>query len=333
LAVVHVKGSAGLQTPKLPILGYDFVFEVCAHDQTIYVPNIFVKSDSDAQYVEMASRVDANSCQTSSTIVKAANPDSITAILENKGVISEKISILESKIVEIGQKLDDEKKALGEIIKTQSESTDFKTKISESNKKILQLRQELNDARGDYSRFLFVLHATPSKSSVPSKFSFSGTPIEGTKATTLAVTPRVTGVGYNVVFEACAGMQDVRAPLVTVKSDIDSKDVVLANRISPNSCQIGTGQLTANDVNSIQIIFDNTEEFSAKISELENQIASWQADQAAAKRALAELVNKAQKPADYEDKVNHLTSIIVDLRNLINNAKSMLHGSLFAFYA
>jgi hypothetical protein len=128
-------------------------------------------------------------------------------------------------------------------------------------------------------------------------------------------------------------MQDVRAPLVTVKSDIDSKDVVLANRISPNTCQIGTGQLTANDVNSIQIIFDNTEEFSAKITELENQIAAWQADQAAAKRTLAELTKTAQKPADYEDRVNHLTSIIVDLRNLINNAKSTLHGSLFAFYA
>jgi hypothetical protein len=66
---------------------------------------------------------------------------------------------------------------------------------------------------------------------------------------------------------------------------------------------------------------------------LENQIAAWQADQAAAKRALAELVNKAQKPADYEDRVNNLTNNIIDLRNLINGAKSMLHGSLFAFYA
>src|SRR3990172_3397754 len=98
LAVVQVIGSAGIQTPKIPVIGYDFVFEVCALDQTIYVPNVFVKSDSAAQYVELASRVDANSCQTTSTIVKAANPDSIIATLENKGGISEKISLLESQI-------------------------------------------------------------------------------------------------------------------------------------------------------------------------------------------------------------------------------------------
>lgn len=332
LAVVQVKGTAGLQTPKLPVLGYNFVFEVCAQDQTIYVPTVFIKSDSSSQYVELASRVDANSCQTTSTIIKAANADSITATLENKGGLSEKISILESKIADLSQKLDAEKKGLSEIIK-ETQSNDYKTKISEANKKILQLRQELNDARADYSRFLFVTHSTSSKSNAPSKFSFSGQPIVGSQVNVLAITPQVTGGGYNVVFEACAGVNTIRAPLVTVQSDIDSKEVVLANRISPNSCQIGTGQLTANDEKSIQIILDNTEEFSAKISELENQIASWQADQAAAKRSLAELVNKAQKPDDYNDQVNNLTSMIVDLRNLINGAKSMLHGSLFAFYA
>ncbi|HEY4681313.1 MAG TPA: hypothetical protein VIH04_08640, partial [Nitrosarchaeum sp.] len=182
------------------------------------------------------------------------------------------------------------------------------------------------------SRFLFVLSTTPSKSTAPSKFSFSGIPIEGSKATILKVTEQLTGEGYNVVFEACAGAKAVRAPFTTVKSDIDSKNVILANKISPNSCQLGTGQIKAGDVNSIQVILENTEDFSAKVTDLETQIVKWQADLTDAKRSLAELVKTAQKPADYEERVNNLTSMIIDLRNLINNAKSNLQGSLFDFY-
>jgi len=332
LSVVEVKGSVGHLTPKLPIIGYDFVFEVCAFEQKIFVPEIFVKSDSDAQHIELAIDVDANTCQITSTTVKAANPDSITATLENKGEISAKISLLESKIADLGQKLDAEKKVLGQLVKSEDSSSDYKTKVSDSNKKIIQLRQEFNDARADYSRFLFVLSANPSKGSAPSKFTFSGTPIEGAKATILKVTQQVTGEGYNVVFEACASMKAVRAPLITVKSDIDSTNVVLANKISPNSCQLGTGQIKASDVNLIQIIFDNTEEFSAKITDLENQITQWQADLASAKRSLAELVKTAQKPADYEEEVNNLTSTIIDLRNHINLVKAALQGSLLDFY-
>src|SRR3990172_10053412 len=332
LSVVAVKGSAGKITPKAPIIGYDFVFEVCALAQKIFVPEIFVKSDSDAQYIELAIDVDANTCQITSIAVKAANPDSITATLENKGEISSKISLLESKIAGLDQKLDAEKKILGQLVKGEDSSSDYKAKVSDSNKKIIQLRQELNDARADYSRFLFVLSANPSKGSAPSKFTFSGTPIEGAKATILKVTQQVTGEGYYVVFEACAGVKAVRAPLITVKSDIDSKDVVLANKISPNSCQLGTGQIKASDLNSIQVIFDNTEEFSAKITDLENQITKLQEELTSAKRSLAELVKTAQKPANYEERVNNLTSTIVDLRNHINIVKSALQGSLLDFY-
>ncbi len=333
LAVVLVKGSAGIQTPKVPTIGYDFVFEVCALGKTIYAPEILVKSDSAAQRVELATNIDANTCQISSTIVKASNPDSITATLENKGGISANIVMLESKIADLSQKLETEKKSLGELLKMDTKSADYKAKISESNKKIIQLRQELNDARADYSRFLFVIYANPSKSSAaPTKFSFSGTPIEGAQSKKLSVVPQVSGEGYNVVFEACAGMKAVRAPLITVKSDIESKDVVLANRISPNSCQLGTGQLKASNEESIQVIFGNTEDFSNKVSDLENQITKWQADLSTAKRTLSELVKTAQKPADYEEKVNNLTTTIVDLRNLINNAKAAIQGSMLDYY-
>ena len=332
LEVVQIKGSAGKLTPKLPVIGYDFVFEVCAMEQKIFVPEIFVKSDSDAQHIELAMAVDANTCQITSTTVRAANPDSITATLENKGEISAKISLLESKIADLGQKLDAEKKVLGQLVKSEDSSSDYKAKVSDSIKKIIQLRQEFNDAKADYSRFLFVLSATPSKASTPSKFTFSGTPIEGAKATILKVTQQVSGEGYNVVFEACASMKAVRAPLITVKSDIDSKDVVLANKISPNSCQLGTGQLKASDVNSIQVIFDNTEKFSAKITELEDQITKWQEDLTSAKRSLAELIKTAQKPVDYEERINNLTSTIVDLRNRINILKVGLQGALLDFY-
>ncbi|HXV66458.1 MAG TPA: hypothetical protein VD731_04455 [Nitrosopumilaceae archaeon] len=332
LATVQVKGTAGTQTPKIPIIGYDFVFEVCALGKTIYAPEILVKSDSAAQRVELATNIDANTCQTSSIIVKASNPDSITGTLVNTGGISANIVMLETKISDLSQKLESEKKILNDLVKVDTKSADSKAKIAESNQKIIQLRQELNDARADYSRFLFVIFTNPSKSSATTKFSFSGTPIEGAQATKLSVIPQVSGEGYNVVFEACAGTTAVRAPLITVKSDIESKDVVLANRISPNSCQLGTGQLKASNEDSIQVIFGNTEDFSKKVTDLENQITTWQADLATAKRSLAELVKTAQKPANYEEQVNTLTQTIVDLRNSINNAKAALQGAMLDYY-
>ncbi|MFB5631517.1 MAG: hypothetical protein ACE5RN_08000 [Nitrosopumilaceae archaeon] len=332
LDVVKVTGTPSTQTPKVSIIGYDFVFEVCALDKKIYAPDVFIKSDSAAQHVELPNNIEPNECVISSTIIKAANPDTITATLVNKGGISEKISILESKITELSQKLDTEKKSLSEFAKQESKPADYKALVSESTKKISELRTELNDARADYSRFLFILYVTPSKASTPTKFTFSGVPIEGASATILSITQQVSGNGFNVVFEACAGEKAVVAPLVTVKSDIDSKDVVLAKRISPNTCQLGTGQLNATDQNSIQVMLDNTEEFSAKVGELETKIAQWQSELANEKRTLAEIVKVAQKPADYEMKVSELTKKITELRDMINSAKSSLQGSLFDFY-
>lgn len=332
LAVVKVTGTPSTQTPKVSTIGYDFVFEVCALDKKIYAPDVLIKSDSASQHVELPNNIEANTCVLSSTIVKAANPDTITATLVNKGGISEKISMIESKIADLSQKLDAEKKSLSELSKQESKPADYKTLVSESTKKINELRTELNDARGDYSRFLFILYVTPSKASAPTKFTFSGVPIEGASTKILSITQQVSGEGFNVVFEACAGEKAVIAPLVTVKSDIDSKDVVLANRISPNTCQLGTGQLKATDQNSIQVMLDNTEAFSAKVAELESKIAQWQSDLANEKRTLAEIVKIAQKPADYEMKVSELTNKIIELRNMINNAKANLQGSLFDFY-
>jgi len=74
-----------------------------------------------------------------------------------------------------------------------------------------------------------------------------------------------------------------------------------------------------------QIIFTKNKNLITKIADISQRLE-------AEKKSLGEIVKTETQSADYKERVNNLTVMIVDLRNLINNAKANLQGSLFDFY-
>jgi predicted nucleic acid-binding Zn-ribbon protein len=335
LAVVKVAGDAGRLETAPRTVAYDFIFEVCAQDTKIRAPEVLVKSDSEVKSVKLVSAIDKNTCNVSAVKIKAASPDSITGTLVNKGGITERISGLENRVQTLQEQLVTEKKSIDDLSKMEIKPEDYKQKVGESSNNIRELRTDLNNAREELYRYFFIFYAKQDKISeykVP--LSFSGTPIEGASANKLSVTSQVTGGGYNVVFEACAGQVIVRAPMVNVESDTEKVSVNLANKISPNSCQLSTAQIKASKPDSIIVKLANTGETSSKVTDLENKITQLQQNVADAKKQLNELVRLApeKRPADFDVKVNALTIKISDWREQINNNKTTLYRFLSGFY-
>jgi hypothetical protein len=180
------------------------------------------------------------------------------------------------------------------------------------------------------------LYVTPQKFDTKQTLSFGGTPIEGSIVNKLSVTQQLASTeqpyGYNVVFEVCAGPQIIRAPVVVVTSDIESTSVKMADRVIPNSCQLGTGKLKSENKDSITVSLANSGDATKVITELENRIVELQASIAKDKQALEELTKMAQKPMDYEQKVSELTNSIISNRDEINNTRALLHSLLYKFY-
>ena len=83
------------------VAGYVFIFDACSTSKVIRTPEIYVTSDSETKNVKLGSMLKANSCYTSSVMIKAADPNTISATLLNKGGISEKIQSLETQIADL----------------------------------------------------------------------------------------------------------------------------------------------------------------------------------------------------------------------------------------
>ena len=337
LIVTKVLGEAGKQTPKEKIIGYNYVFEVCATDKTITIPEIDVSSDSEAKHITLATKVLANTCETSATVIKASNPDSIKAVLTNKGGIADTQTTLENKVKELQEKIASEKSKLTTLTKEEVKPDNYKQSSSELSAKITELRIQLNQARSDLNKYLFLLHVQPSKANAAKgPLSFGGVPVEGELVNKLSIIPQVgvteTPPLYNVIYEVCAGATGIKAPSVKVESDFESKNIVLADRVAPNSCQMGTAKLKAENQDSITVSAIPTAEISAKISQLEAKILELEQTITSDKRTLTELTKKAQKPDDFDKQVTELTKKIVDDRNSINEAKTELYRILYLYY-
>ena len=347
LATVKQFGSEGKLSTDKRVIDYLYVFEVCANDKTIRLPEILVTSDSEAKTVKLAKRILANTCYTSSAVIKATSLDSIAGTITNKGIVSDKITELEMTVSSLQQKLDASKKSLADIAKQDSSSltAESKIKISEITNEIVKLRAELNQAKGELNKYLYALNAPQLKSSqfTKQKLTFTGAPIKDTSASIISISRQTTGNTdspdttsgsklYNVVFEACAGNEIVRVPEVRVDSDSEAKIVRVSEKISPNTCQMSTAKVNAVDTNSIKIEIANRADISFKIVELEKKIDVLISEQSTYQIQLNKLVVQSEKPADYEEQITDLSSKIIQLRNEIRDAKFQMYGNIYDVY-
>ncbi len=326
-AIPQATKTGKLQTTT-PIAGYNYIFEVCSTSIPIYAPQVVLKSDSDVKAFEMAENVKANSCILGATDIKAANPDSITPTLHNKGGISKSIAELESQVANLRVELSSERDKLKNLAPENTE--EYRKTVSESTSKILQLRSQLNDVRGDLNRHFFAVYSPEVFEKDPqTKFSFLGTAIEGETINKISVTKTLSGEKYDVVFEACAGKQIVRFPIILISSDSENLSIKLGDKISPESCQLTSVKIMAVDPESITILPENNAGQSNRIAELEIKIDDLKNQIVDAKKILNELIHDPSQPADRNERATELTNKIINLRIQINDARAELYNILY----
>ena len=254
------------------VAAYAYVFDACANSKVVRAPEIFVESDSETKSIKLASMLDANSCYTSSVIIKAADPVSISATLLNKGGISEKISSLESQITNLKERIT----AAKQKIPLDGEPN------PENLSNITSLKKDLKSLQDQLRRYLMVLYVPPTSdlSEIEPPKTLTGQPLDTLSTSLVSVTesvskPESSNVDlnrFNVVFEACAGKSDVRLPVIDVVSDSDSVTVKLVDRIIPESCQVGVAKINAVDSQSITVKITGNSQISKSISNLENKL-------------------------------------------------------------
>ena len=327
---------------------YIHVFEVCAKDKDIRAPEILVSSDSEVKTVKLAQKIKAEKCYTTSAKIKATDPNSVSTSLTNKGMITDKLAELEQKITEIKGKIAEAKKKLVPITNDNTSviNENEKQEIISTSDEIIQLRKDLNHAKGELNKYLFALHAPPQiKASefTKQKLTFTGVPLGNTSVNILTTTEQVMGnksqetamkdiKTYNVVFEACTDKEGLRVPEVKVTSDNDDKIVRIAEKIIANSCQMSTVKVNAMDPSSITLIIADRSDISSNIMDLEKEIERLAGEQAKYQTELNKIVVQSEKDTDYEKQVEELSEKIIQLRNEIKDTKFRLYGSIYEVY-
>jgi hypothetical protein len=329
ISVFGVEADSKIYRSSPPLKSYKVLFEVCANDLPIKGPEVILASQTATSYVKLAENIPANTCEINAGVVAAINPETIQLTLVNKGGVTEKITQLETKVSDLKQKLEAETSKLSARI--QEKDID---KQRERISSIVQLRTELNQAKEELNRYQFTLHSTPTIKSKDIEIfkSFSGAPLEGIVVNILAANKQLSGEGFDVAFEMCAGSQTVRIPLVTVTSDMESKIVKLADRIIPNTCQVTGAKIKASSSDSIKVVGGETPQRSSIALELDKKITELTKSLQAEKLALKDLTHFSPRPADFDEQAAKISDRIIELRTAINLAKAQLYYLLNQTY-
>ncbi|MDH3385956.1 MAG: hypothetical protein OEL77_08085 [Nitrosopumilus sp.] len=137
---------------------YKFIFEACSGESDILFPESLVRSDSEAKSIKIADSLEANSCQTSSTSIRAADKNSIQATIITDGHIPKLLTELGSKVLIIQEDIVKNKKDLVEITNQSPAPDNFEQKISEITNKIVNLKDELNQAKEEFNIIKYMTH-------------------------------------------------------------------------------------------------------------------------------------------------------------------------------
>ena len=323
LEKIPINIDLGRLASGTPVSGYNVVFEICASN-SIYAPDVLIRSDSESKRYELVAAINADSCVISASKIKAANTDSINITLLNKGDISAKIQTLQTELDSLKKQLSDVKQTFKDTSSPDSQK---------KSEQIVELRKQVNDKREELNRILFVIYASQTEKQKLEKFTFSGKPIEGESTSILSVLEATKTPGlYDVVFEVCAGKNTVRLPVVTINSDLQTTNVKIGDKISANSCQMSSGKIQAEDKESINIAPAGNEASSNKAANLEMLIGSMQNELVQEKQKLKSLIHNPDRPENFDELLESHVTKIIELRNQITNAKAEFSKILYLTY-
>ncbi len=329
-AVVKQTVAPGIASSNPAISSYHVIFEVCANDATIRLPEVIVTSDSETRFVKLVDRIPANTCEVNAVKIKAADKETIMLKLVNKGGVTKKITELENNVNDLTEKLNAERTKLSTRV-AQAESMSGFVPEEKRLATLADLRTQLNDAKSELNRYLYAHNMLPKIKTADLKVptSITGTPLTGIVVNKLSATPQlVEQGGCDVVFEICAGDQIVRIPSVLVTSGIESKTVKLADKISPNSCQVSGVKIKADSADAIQVTQGESIKQSSTVTNLEQKIAYLTKQLQAEKQALKDLTHLNPRPADFNDQASKITIKIIETRAEITLTKLQLFNLL-----
>jgi len=343
LQVVPLYKDEGIQQTKPNIiLNYNFVFEACAKSSLIRSPEILITTDSETKTVKLSQQIAPQSCQISSTVIKATDVNSIKANLVKKTDLSLMVGQLELRVSELKEKLATEKKYLSTISSQALTPENFQKKISETTDKIITLRNELNLAKAELQKNQYSLllgSKLPEPIKVPLKNKIVIPFVNNTKVNIPHVNPieiikKYSDAGrlktdaivssYNFVLEVCAGTEQIQYPEILVKSDSEIKSIKLSESLDPKSCQTTSTVIKAADTKTIEGLIVAIGEIPNQIKALEFKVESLKEQLSINKQALADLVTQKPVPDDLSKKVSELTAKVVQQRDELNQAREEL---------
>ena len=323
------------------IVDYNYVFKICAFEEKIKFPTVVVTSDSETKSIKLPRQISAEQCNTSAAKIKASDPDSISSRLLNHGGITEVITELESKIESLKSDITAQREKLS-FINAETPGNDRAKKVSAIHKKITDIRNELKNTRAELNKYSLLLSLSPTSDITPvvKGKSITGVSIDGVVSEIVSVNEALiqpedrpeNSMAYNVVFEICTD-STLRIPVVELTSDISSKIVKMAEKITSNSCQVSTGKIIAQNSNSISIKLAGQTLSSETIITLEKQIGTlkdlMQIEQ--------EKLNSASTSSSISKEeraiaISESTIKSQELRKEINALKVQLHKILLEIY-
>lgn len=157
IKITPVTAQEAIYKSQQRTVGYVYIFEACAGDSPIMSPEILVKSDSEVRSVKLATDLGPTACQISSTIIKAASPDTISGVLESEYTLTKMAIDNGKKVSDIKIIISEKNTELQSAIK-QPESDAKISKLAKITGELVDLRQQLKDARGEYYRVLFLIY-------------------------------------------------------------------------------------------------------------------------------------------------------------------------------
>lgn len=155
--------------------------------------------------------------------------------------------------------------------------------------------------------------------------------ISVTKVTGIGVKKSTTAV-YDYVFEVCAGGVTLAAPEVIVKSDMETKKIVLANDVVSNSCNREIISIIAIDQASIRAELAKQDDIVSKIASIKEEIDTLTQQIEVEKTSLAALLvqqnsdEKRQQLNEAIAKISTLRQSLTDLKDDINRYYYILYG-------
>lgn len=140
---------------------YNVVFEACTGKDVLRAPEVKVTSDSEEKIIRISERIIANSCQMSAAKINAKDTKSITLEIANRADISVKITDLEKKIDALIEEQSKHQMSLNKIVVQSEKPLDYEQKVSELSAKIIQLRNEIRDAKFQLYGSMYEVYKKP----------------------------------------------------------------------------------------------------------------------------------------------------------------------------